>query len=131
MNRMKNYFYKNVKFLREQKRLTQSELAEELNKKEKLDIKEATIGHWENNIRTPKIETILKVAHYFNVGSEIIFNDIKNNIINYTLDEEEQDLKNLGRLLKRLGYMKGKNPTKDEMKKFLMWYEASRRLFDE
>lgn len=64
-----NYFAKNLKFLREKKKLDQQKVADALN------IPRATYACWETAKRTPKIEQILEVANYFNVDMDIISRD--------------------------------------------------------
>lgn len=49
----------NIKFLREKKGIEQQELADILN------VPRSTLACWENNIRTPKLEQIMKIAEFF------------------------------------------------------------------
>lgn len=70
---MNNYFASNLKYLREKKRLSQQELAEEL------EVPQPTLACWENGIRTPKISQVQVIADYFNVGMDIISHDYSNN----------------------------------------------------
>ena len=78
-----NFFSKNLKFLREKKKLNQQEIADNLN------IPRTTYTCWENGIRTPKIEQILDIANYFNVGMDIISRDysIEKNSFSNRLNE--------------------------------------------
>lgn len=64
-----NYFSKNLKFLREKKRLNQQQVADDLK------VSRPAYTCWENGIRTPKIEQILEIANYFGVGMDIISKD--------------------------------------------------------
>jgi len=68
---MNRFFSNNLKFLREQKKINQQTLAKELN------VTLGTISHWENGIRTPNMDTIVKIANYFNVNEDILFKDLK------------------------------------------------------
>ena len=67
---MDNYFAKNLKYLRQKKGKDQQTMAEELG------VPQSTLACWENNIRTPKLEQIAKLAEYFNVSDEFIFKDL-------------------------------------------------------
>lgn len=65
-----NFFPKNLKYLREKKGLEQQELAELLN------VGRSTISCWENGIRSPQMEYVLKLAQYFKINDEFIFKDL-------------------------------------------------------
>lgn len=69
---MNNYFSKNLKYLREKKGLEQQELADMLN------VGRSTISCWENGLRSPQMEYVLKLAQYFNVKDDFIFSDLSN-----------------------------------------------------
>lgn len=69
---MPNYFSKNLKFLREKKKLQQQELADEWN------IPRSTLSCWETGIRTPSIEQIQEIARYFGVDIDIVSRDYSN-----------------------------------------------------
>lgn len=126
---MENYFSKNLKYLRNKKELTQNELVQKLNKAYNLDIKEATIGHWETGKRTPKIETIINVADYFSVGSSIVFEDIKNN--KTSPKNEEEEIKELKKIMTKLGFMseEDKDISTENMKRFFEWYKINKDFF--
>lgn len=74
-----NYFAKNLKYLRESKKIEQQRIADDLN------IPRSTYSCWEAGIRTPKVEQIQQVADYFNVNIDIISRD-------YSLQEETNTL---------------------------------------
>lgn len=84
---------KNIKFLREQKNIEQQELADKLN------VPRSTLACWENGLRTPKLEQIVKIAEFFNKDLNIIYEDLKTNT---SYEATEQDLKEV---LKRKGLM--------------------------
>ena len=73
---MKNYFAKNLKYLREKKGLEQQELADLLN------VGRSTISCWENELRSPQMEYVLKLADFFNVDNDFIFKDLSSIDIN-------------------------------------------------
>lgn len=54
-------FKQRLKQLREDKKISQAELARELN------VAQGTIGNWETGKRTPDINTLKVIANYFNV----------------------------------------------------------------
>lgn len=69
---MKNqiFFSKNIKYLRKKKNLGQQQLANELN------VPQSTLACWEKGIRTPKLETIIDIANFFEVDLRIIYEDL-------------------------------------------------------
>lgn len=78
-----NYFAKNLKFLRESKKLDQQKVADDLK------VPRPTYTCWENGIRTPKVDQIQEIANYFNVDIDIISRDysIQQNNNTSPLDE--------------------------------------------
>ena len=62
----------NIKNLREKKGLDQQQLADIL------EVPRSTLACWENGIRTPKLEQIVKIANYFNVNLNIIYDNFDN-----------------------------------------------------
>lgn len=62
----------NIKSLREKKDLDQQQLADIL------EVPRSTLACWENGIRTPKLEQIVKIANYFNVNLDIIYDNFDN-----------------------------------------------------
>lgn len=57
-----NYFSVNLKTLRDDKKLSQSQLAKELG------VSNGMISFWENNIYEPTATNIITIANYFNVS---------------------------------------------------------------
>lgn len=55
-----------IKILREKFKLTQSELAKELN------LTRSAVNSWEMGITTPSVEYIIKLARLFNVSTDYI-----------------------------------------------------------
>ena len=62
----------NIRTLREKKGLEQQELGDILN------VPRSTLACWETNIRTPKLEQILKIAEFFKVNLDIIYANFDN-----------------------------------------------------
>ena len=58
---MKNYFSKNLKFLREQKKLSQNKLGELAN------VNQTTIARWENEEMAPSIDNVIELSKIFNI----------------------------------------------------------------
>lgn len=66
------YLAQNLKYLREQKRLSQKELAEEFG------LSPSAIGMWEQGSRKPDIEAVICLAEYFGVTlDELVLKDLK------------------------------------------------------
>lgn len=55
-----------IQYLREEKKMTQQELAD------KLHISKSSLASYEQNARKPSVETIVALAKYFNVTSDYI-----------------------------------------------------------
>lgn len=72
MENFSNFTNINVKFLREQKNISQAKLSEDLN------IDQSTLAKWENNTRQITLEWAIKLAEYFNVFvGEFISKDLR------------------------------------------------------
>lgn len=70
---MENNFYKNLKYLRLKNNMRQEDLARRLGKDY------TTIGKWEKNERTPKLEEVIRIAELFDVSlHDIIIEDFTN-----------------------------------------------------
>jgi transcriptional regulator with XRE-family HTH domain len=57
-----NYFAKNLRFLRKQSRVTQHQLALQVNKGQ------TTVGNWENEISEPSMDELIIVSNYFGIS---------------------------------------------------------------
>lgn len=64
MNNFKETLSKNLVALRKSRKLTQSELAEELSYSDK------TISKWENGDAVPDVETLIQIANFFSVSMD-------------------------------------------------------------
>lgn len=60
-------FATRLKALREEKKLTQKELAEALDLNSK-----STITNYEQNVREPDFQTLIKIATYFGVTTDFL-----------------------------------------------------------
>ena len=61
-----NKFAERLKELREDKNLSQTELARELG------FSQAAIARWEKSVQTPNIDTAIIVAKYFKVTTDFL-----------------------------------------------------------
>ena len=59
-------FSERFKELRQEKGLSTKQLGD------KLGVKNSTITRWENNLRIPNIESLYKIAVFFNVSSDYL-----------------------------------------------------------
>lgn len=83
MNNFSNFTNINVKFLREQKNIPQSKLAEDLG------IDQSTLAKWENNTRLITLEWSIKIAQYFNIFvGDFISKDLR--IIEENVEENKK-----------------------------------------
>lgn len=60
---------KQIRRLRDMNQMSQAELAD------KLHLKQSTIANYEKNVRTPKLEVLIKIADYFNVTIDSLVSD--------------------------------------------------------
>jgi transcriptional regulator with XRE-family HTH domain len=68
----KVYLSQNLRYLRENKGMSQGELAEHF------ELNRAAIGSWENGIRTPDIKMIVKLSEYFAVSlDELVLKELR------------------------------------------------------
>lgn len=67
------YLAQNLKYLREQKRLSQQSLADEIGK-----VEQKAVSAWERGYRKPDIEMIIHLAQYFGVTlDELVLKDLR------------------------------------------------------
>ena len=73
-------FGNRFKLLRNEKKLTQQQLADEINSKYNLTFGKSSISLYENNKGTPEMATLEKFADYFNVSVDYLMgrSNIKN-----------------------------------------------------
>lgn len=99
---MKNYFSTNIKFIREQKGLSQNKFGDLLN------VNQTTIARWEDENRIPTIDKAIDVALILNiplnelVGKDLRLKDDDKNNKKLSPDEEMELLKNT---LKKKGFL--------------------------
>lgn len=61
-----NKFPERLKELREERKLSEFQLAKELG------INQTTINRWERGLRTPNIEMVMIIAKYFKVSTDYL-----------------------------------------------------------
>ncbi|MVX62269.1 helix-turn-helix domain-containing protein [Clostridium chromiireducens] len=74
-----------IKMLREEKKITQANLADFLN------ISPSTIGMWEQNRRSPDNESLKRLSDFFEVSIDYLLG--KNDIRNYETIDKNLDIK--------------------------------------
>lgn len=67
---MTNYLAKNLKFLRENKKIDQQVMAEDLG------IAQSTLSCWENGLRSPNLDMVAKIKNYLNIHDDFISEDL-------------------------------------------------------
>ena len=81
---MARNFNKNLKFIRQQKGISQQELADKLN------LDRSTISRWENDEMDITVGNAIQIADYFNIPlEEFTAKDLSNQESNQTFDELE------------------------------------------
>lgn len=110
-------FATNLKRLREEKKLTYRELADDLNKKYDVKFSKSTIQRWEENTSSPSIAHATALAHYFNVSLD----DLTKNEVKYEKTEEENNIETLA------AHIDG-DVTEEELEEILAYIEMKRSL---
>ena len=96
---MKNYFSKNLKFLREQKKLSQNKLGELAN------VNQTTIARWENEEMAPSIDNVIELSKIFNIDlADLLGRDLQLNEDRKQLTEKEE-MEMLKNTLKKKGFL--------------------------
>lgn len=73
------YLAQNLKYLREQKNISQNQMADVLG------ISQSAIGNWEQNHRKPDIEMIIRLAEYFGITlDDLVLRDLRPPIPRYS-----------------------------------------------
>lgn len=120
---MKNYFSKNLKFLREQKRLSQNKLGELAN------VNQTTIARWENEEMAPSIDNVIELSKIFNIdladllGRDLQFNEDRKQL---TEKEEMEMLKNT---LKKKGFLDENEELSEENFNTLIEFAKANKQF--
>ncbi len=93
------YLAQNLRYLREQKGITQNEMANVFG------ISQSTVGNWEQNHRKPEIEMLVRLAEYFEVTLDnLVLQELKPNLPLYVsnikhlrkqYDMTQEDMANL------------------------------------
>lgn len=84
MNDVKNNFPRNLSYLRKQKGMTQSELAN------KIHVDQTTIGRWEDGNREPTVGNVANISDVFNVSIPDLLN--KDLTINDNQELNQQEI---------------------------------------
>lgn len=96
-------FGQKIKYLRQERNLTQKSLAE------KLSITVSTLSHWECNYQEPSFDDLCKLCAFFDVEADFLIG-IKSEIANFplkneklapTLSQDEQELLDIYHALAR------------------------------
>lgn len=115
----KIYISKNLKYLRNQKNVTQRKMAQDIN------VNRSCIARWETESSVPDIYDIARLMEYFNVENEdIIYTDLEEK------ENEESQLKQITLLLKECNIVdENDNMTKEEYYAFIEFINSSYKLF--
>lgn len=88
-----------IKFLREQKSLTQTELAK------KLGITRSSVNAWEMGISVPSTQYIVELANIFSVSTDYLLGVVKTS----SIDTNGLDDKDIEMVYKLVEHLKSKN----------------------
>lgn len=88
-----------IKFLREQKELTQAELAK------KLGITRSSVNAWEMGISVPSTQYIVELANIFSVSTDYLLGVVKTS----SIDINGLDDKDIEMVYKLVEHLKSKN----------------------
>lgn len=120
---MKNYFSKNLKFLREQKRLSQNKLGELAN------VNQTTIARWENEEMTPSIDNVIELSKIFNIDlADLLGRDLQLNEDRKQLTEKEE-MEMLKNTLKKKGFLDENEELSEENFNTLIEFAKANKQF--
>lgn len=86
---MGNYFSKNLKYLREQKKLSQNKLAEMIG------VNQTTVARWEDDNRTPNLDNAIDVSETLKIPlADLIGKDLSNSN-KVILPKDDEDYKQI------------------------------------
>ena len=120
---MKNYFSKNLKFLREQKRLSQNKLGELAN------VNQTTIARWENEEMAPSIDNVIELSKIFNIDlADLLGRDLQLNEDRKQLTEKEE-MEMLKNTLKKKGFLDEKEELSEENFNTLIEFAKANKQF--
>lgn len=120
---MKNYFSKNLKFLREQKRLSQNKLGELAN------VNQTTIARWENEEMAPSIDNVIELSKIFNIDlADLLERDLQLNEDRKQLTEKEE-MEMLKNTLKKKGFLDENEELSEENFNTLIEFAKANKQF--
>lgn len=120
---MKNYFSSNIKFIREQRNISQNKLAKMLN------VNQTTIARWEDENRIPTIDKAIDVSIILDIPLNILIGkDLRikddENTKNLTEDEEKQLLKEV---LTKKGFLnENEEMSEEDFNKLIAFAKANK-----
>ena len=120
---MKNYFSKNLKFLREQKRLSQNKLGELAN------VNQTTIARWEKEEMAPSIDNVIELSKIFNIDlADLLGRDLQLNEDRKQLTEKEE-MEMLKNTLKKKGFLDENEELSEENFNTLIEFAKANKQF--
>ncbi len=121
---MENYFASNLKHLRVQSGMTQTELAK------KLDKDYSTIGKWELNQRNPIMEDIIKLSEIFNVSIiDLVNKDMRFPTNDKRSNNIEDDFTLFSKVLKSKGIIdENDNVSQEDFEKLIRFIDNNKDL---
>lgn len=121
---MENYFASNLKHLRVQSGMTQTELAK------KLDKDYSTIGKWELNQRNPIMEDIIKLSEIFNVSIiDLVNKDMRFPTNDKRSNNIEDDFTLFSKVLKSKGIIdENDNVSQEDFEKLIKFIDNNKDL---
>ena len=120
---MKNYFSKNLRFLREQRKLSQNKLGELAN------VNQTTIARWENEEMAASIDNVIELTKIFNVElADLLGRDLQENDPKKELTENEE-LELLKNTLKRKGFLNENEELSEENFNTLIEFAKANKQF--
>ncbi len=120
---MKNYFSKNLKFLREQKKLSQNKLGELAN------VNQTTIARWENEEMAPSIDNVIELSKIFNIDlADLLGRDLQLNEARKQLTEKEE-MEMLKNTLKKKGFLDENEELSEENFNTLIEFAKANKQF--
>ena len=96
-----NYLAQNIKYLRKEKGLTQEQLAN------KIGVKRAMVGAYEEGRAEPRLQTLQNICHYFKIGLDLLVGK------DISIDGHAEEVDSKGETLRILPIVVDKNEDKE------------------
>lgn len=126
---MTNFFKENLKYIREEKGLSQNKLSELTG------VNQSTIGRWESGEMTPTIDNVIDLMNALHIPINELGNFLGKNLSIHNINEEKQEtteqeeMELLKNTLQRKGFLnENEEMTKEDFDKLMDFAKANKQF---